>query len=1251
MLSLEFLQSNNSDSFPFEVCNLLLGKGGSGQVFLGRFANTENYVAIKKRYTKYDSKGAKGKALLPSDSTAAEEPQTFVVQGSQAARIAAFNGRSSCAYDMRSTCHFDCNEAEPLSQRHEIDLGEESVTQMMALSQQSSKLLLGTNTDSTAMVSPKPSMLTDEVSVLRYLGPHPQVVKFLGNYTTSKLVNFFTMELMDSDVARELKEANDSFHNESVCLAVAYSVLKALEHLHAHGVAHRDVKPGNILLRKMTSSEDWPWMPLSRSCNRIPPAALTQQNSESSASKNADPGLFVKAALGDFSAAHGVSIVDDTAFADTRGTLHYKSPEQLMGRRGTVSGSFTAVDMWGLGCTMYEMITGTCPFPGNSELQVLMSILDRMGSDIQSFPSVTKPCRLFHNLPVSTPFLDLLQQLLSLDATARPTAKEALRHPVFKSLRDAEERFLCCPNQADGQPARHILGIPLTLSYASFTHVPPLRFSRIACTALKAPEPQTETGNATDAPYFSYVASQTTVEGEAAALLALTHYAQQGQTVSHEEESSDAEKRSCADATLANADCVQQRSPDATMMSFMSESSCLHWSEIRPMAQPCTLTASLPNRPTPHSADNHLDQRTNGRVAVGLFGANSGKTPSPSTNNALRQQRQFSESSQHPSASMRCSTVARALNISDSSVKVARTERSSSHVDFDLSPVTVSQLFSADADVSTCIVPHGAVAAIPRPPLPVLQLKSGSTFTASNLRANSSFERDGNNTYYGGGGGHLSTAATSTARSAPEGAALNHNSSSTPRDSALLRTTAYAGRALCFSEETDHVAQRSTGSCPSQQSCLNSLLTSPAPLSRVHEGSSPHPSPIQPVILAVRSPSGVPVVERSGLSSDDSGVGLEWMKLGFDAGTVSSASAEANVAAAAAMLLSGNAGRIPPAEGEASVQTAAPVLSAARAELPFSFSNSGTVKALSASMNSESPHVRRCLPRSVTRESSKQICAPHVSSGTSAVSPPAIATCADHSAPGQRCKCNIDPAPSAIKVLPLPIPLSVAAGHQSSTPSRAPSALSSPQANPHTQRFLPVASASTSDQRCSGSVMVAAESASPDQPRHVTHLSQVLQGRDVNISSSLLDQKQRCFPGSGLTTLSRSPCNPITVPSRHGIAAAAAHSQRHCTPSSAEPVREDSEIPSCEMRQLSSAQLSSSLLFAEVPSLHLMGMTANFFHSPSSSLAAGGARAARAVTASGQLCGRESLCLVSPRSTRRSSHKRSREGVVNDEGQ
>jgi serine/threonine-protein kinase len=102
-----------------------------------------------------------------------------------------------------------------------------------------------------------------------------------------------------------------------------------LAHAHEQGIVHRDIKPSNILL-----NDD----------RRI---------------KILDLGLGVLMeadSAATFATADGIAV----------GTVDYMSPEQACGRE--VDGRS---DLYGLGCSMYHLMSGKLPFPGDSPIERL----------------------------------------------------------------------------------------------------------------------------------------------------------------------------------------------------------------------------------------------------------------------------------------------------------------------------------------------------------------------------------------------------------------------------------------------------------------------------------------------------------------------------------------------------------------------------------------------------------------------------------------------------------------------------------------------------------------------------------------------------------------------------------------------------------------------------------------------------------------------------------------------------------------
>lgn len=110
----------------------------------------------------------------------------------------------------------------------------------------------------------------------------------------------------------------------------------ALDHAHSHGIVHRDIKPSNLM--------------------------VTQK----------DGNLLIK--LTDFGLARQV---DDDEFKVTRegttiGTVDYMAPEQA--RRSQAAD--VRSDIYSLGCTLFHMLSGRCPFPSGTLPERIMQHLE-----------------------------------------------------------------------------------------------------------------------------------------------------------------------------------------------------------------------------------------------------------------------------------------------------------------------------------------------------------------------------------------------------------------------------------------------------------------------------------------------------------------------------------------------------------------------------------------------------------------------------------------------------------------------------------------------------------------------------------------------------------------------------------------------------------------------------------------------------------------------------------------------------------
>ncbi|XP_028770223.1 3-phosphoinositide-dependent protein kinase 1 isoform X2 [Neltuma alba] len=168
----------------------------------------------------------------------------------------------------------------------------------------------------------------------------------------------------------------------------AAEVVDALEYIHNLGLIHRDIKPENLLLTA--------------------------------------EGHIKIADFGSVKPMQGSQIMDflPKAASDDRactfvGTAAYVPPEVLNSSAATFGN-----DLWALGCTLYQMLSGTSPFKDASEWLIFQRIIAR---DIQ-FPDY-----------FSDEARDLIDRLLDLDPSKRPGAGPTgytvlKRHPFFKGV-------------------------------------------------------------------------------------------------------------------------------------------------------------------------------------------------------------------------------------------------------------------------------------------------------------------------------------------------------------------------------------------------------------------------------------------------------------------------------------------------------------------------------------------------------------------------------------------------------------------------------------------------------------------------------------------------------------------------------------------------------------------------------------------------------------------------------------------------
>ena len=181
-----------------------------------------------------------------------------------------------------------------------------------------------------------------------------------------------------------------------------YQTLKALEFMHKNGIFHRDIKPENILLLKN------------------------------------------KVKLADLGSCKG--IYSRPPFTEYISTRWYRSPECLL-----TDGYYNyKMDIWGLGCVFYEILTLEPLFPGDDEIDQVNKINYILGSPppelFEKFVKNSahrnefnfeyqKGIGLYRYLPhVSHDVVDLIEKMLIYDPDLRPTARQCLNHNCFKEF-------------------------------------------------------------------------------------------------------------------------------------------------------------------------------------------------------------------------------------------------------------------------------------------------------------------------------------------------------------------------------------------------------------------------------------------------------------------------------------------------------------------------------------------------------------------------------------------------------------------------------------------------------------------------------------------------------------------------------------------------------------------------------------------------------------------------------------------------
>ena len=157
-------------------------------------------------------------------------------------------------------------------------------------------------------------------------------------------INYIVNEYIHGDTLKKAIKEKAPFDSRST-INVAIQIASALSQAHKAHIVHRDIKPQNILV-----------------------------------------GTDGVVKVTDFGIARAATASTMTTTANAAGSVHYFSPEQARG--GYVD---EKSDIYSLGITMFEMITGVLPFQGNNSVSIALKHINDELPDIRQYnPNCTR---------------------------------------------------------------------------------------------------------------------------------------------------------------------------------------------------------------------------------------------------------------------------------------------------------------------------------------------------------------------------------------------------------------------------------------------------------------------------------------------------------------------------------------------------------------------------------------------------------------------------------------------------------------------------------------------------------------------------------------------------------------------------------------------------------------------------------------------------------------------------------------------
>jgi serine/threonine protein kinase len=215
-----------------------------------------------------------------------------------------------------------------------------------------------------------------EVAIAEKLN-HPNIVRHYDCGLDNDRI-FFAMELVDCGTLKDMLKRRRTLPWREVA-EIAIQICDALDYAHQAGVIHRDLKPANLFL-------------------------------------SADGRVKV----GDFGLARDLTKSRLTLEGQTVGTCRYMAPEQITGD-DEITG---AVDLYALGCIIYQAIAGRPVFDGESIIEIFEAHLYGAAVPLEQY---------VHDCPGD--LSDLVMALLAKNPHDRPAGAREIEKALVDILR------------------------------------------------------------------------------------------------------------------------------------------------------------------------------------------------------------------------------------------------------------------------------------------------------------------------------------------------------------------------------------------------------------------------------------------------------------------------------------------------------------------------------------------------------------------------------------------------------------------------------------------------------------------------------------------------------------------------------------------------------------------------------------------------------------------------------------------------